>query len=615
MPSTGEPIRDALELARDACAAMAAFLARVPAGVIVAWSPGEETEELSARVVELATSMVSHPAISPGGLVVVESPGHGFGRDSSPLACVAHPVSTDTGDVVALLGVVDSFLPDTDGEVGAVLRTLAGRIGELLAEEEEEPQPGDEELGPEEDLAALAAEAEAEVQLGSEAEPEAVPEPEPPAMVVEVRPGEPFLAVVADAITDGLLVARRDGTIVYANAGFATLAQRLPEELLGSDISSILLLGEGPARARHRDLTLLLGSPDTGRRALLVLPGGRDLPIEIRGRRLSNRVVGDIFVALVRDARQAQADAEAGPSPLVPSVLEDVFESIEDGVVVCDDDGRVVVANRVARQLLGIAEDSAGRPFPFDLELWTADGSPVRLEDHPISHALGGTTVLAEHLVLEDADERRRHLLASARRIPVGASIGAVLVLREITAQLDQEARLIELALHDPLTGLANRYLLQDHLDRTLRVVRSRGGTLALAYLDLDDFKSVNDRYGHEAGDEVLMAIARRLQSTARASDLVARLSGDEFVVVTNFPGLDGNVVDLVISRIAKVLGAPYRIGGRSLSIGVSIGWVVADPRTDDPTSLLVRADEEMYRRKQQRRRQWTPLREAGDQA
>ncbi len=218
----------------------------------------------------------------------------------------------------------------------------------------------------------------------------------------------------------------------------------------------------------------------------------------------------------------------------------------------------------------------------------------------PLARALRGATVREEHQVVDDAEGRPRHLLVSARPLEVGGSTGALLVMRDITAQLAEEARLTQIAMHDQLTGLANRYLLLEYMQRSYRQVQSRGGTMALVYLDLDDFKAINDTYGHDVGDEVLVAVGRRLEGAARAGDLVARLSGDEFVIVAEPLGLSPGVIDTLTGRIRTVLRAPYNISGHSFSVGSSVGSVLA--RGEDPTTLLALADAEMYRQKQARR-------------
>ena len=123
---------------------------------------------------------------------------------------------------------------------------------------------------------------------------------------------------------------------------------------------------------------------------------------------------------------------------------------------------------------------------------------------------------------------------------------------------------------------------------------------MALVYLDLDDFKGINDEYGHEVGDEVLAAVARRLKGAVRGEDVVSRLGGDEFVIahVSDLRVPDG---DLVVSRIRKVLSAPLRLRTQVFDVAASIGWVSTDADDVSPDALLARADRAMYRHKQER--------------
>ena len=296
----------------------------------------------------------------------------------------------------------------------------------------------------------------------------------------------------------------------------------------------------------------------------------------------------------------ATADSRIGAyaTTAESAVLEEILESIEDGVVVCDHDEQVVVANRRAHLMQGVNPDAAtaDRPFPLSIAFRTSSGAVLRPEDHPMVRALQGVTVEDEHHVVDDLEGKPRHLLVSARPFEVGGSMGALLIMRDITTQLAEEARLTQLAMHDQLTGLANRYLLLEYMQRSFRQVQSRGGTMALLYLDLDDFKTINDTYGHDVGDEVLIAVGRRLEGAARAGDLVARLSGDEFVIVAEPLGLSPDSIETLTRRIRGVLRAPYNISGHSFSVGSSVGSVLS--HGEDPTTLLALADADMYRQK-----------------
>jgi diguanylate cyclase (GGDEF)-like protein len=165
-----------------------------------------------------------------------------------------------------------------------------------------------------------------------------------------------------------------------------------------------------------------------------------------------------------------------------------------------------------------------------------------------------------------------------------------VLHLMDITERRATEARLSYRALHDPLTGLPNRTLLKDRLEQAVRaVVRERGG-VAVLYLDLDDFKVVNDTRGHAEGDRVLIEVARRLRSAVRPADTVARLGGDEYAVVAE--GLPAPDALALADRVRDALRPP--IG--DLTVVASVGTAHSSAVGLDADALLHEADADMYR-------------------
>ena len=153
-------------------------------------------------------------------------------------------------------------------------------------------------------------------------------------------------------------------------------------------------------------------------------------------------------------------------------------------------------------------------------------------------------------------------------------------------------------ALHDPLTGLPNRTLALDRLDQALDRRRRDGTDVAALMLDLDRFKVINDSLGHGAGDELLLALAPRLRGIMRAQDTVARLSGDEFVIVCEAPNGLRQVIS-VAERVAAAFGAPFKLESGEHFMTISIGVAVATSALDTPESLLRDADVAMYRAKQ----------------
>ncbi|HUZ10536.1 MAG TPA: diguanylate cyclase [Acidimicrobiales bacterium] len=657
MTSGDEQLVETLRLARDLCIGIGAFYVSPAGRVAFALSPVVTIPDVGNRIEVLAQSCLSHPEARGRELFWnAEMTDEGQSPDDS-LACVAVPLRVNR-EWLGLVGVVDTWLPELDDEQRTGLLRLSQGLARRLAAEPDAAEPT-QRVGARSSTAAVARPAgpagPAYREPGPSGYPalrgDAVPEPPSPDDAApgpggwnaiargpaprtgvsrgnaddvgagevswdrfddaggtggEERAGEGsgFLGEVADNLPDGLVVAREDGTIIFANGTLAAMSGLAPDEILGSDIGALLAPDEdrlSPAETELDFTEFLLGTRPPGRRLQLMSTTGEELDVDVSGSRVDSSSVGECFVALLRDARRPVAGAGGGLST-DPS-LGSLLDALDEGIVVCDAGGLVVVANRASRELQGLPadDDMAGHPFPASTALCTSDGSPLTLAHHPLSRALHGTVVRSEQLLLGSDEGTRRHIVASARPFDLQGSTGALLVLRDVTTQLQEEAWLTHLALHDPLTGLANRYLLLDYLRRMLGEFRSRGGAVALVFLDLDEFKGINDQFGHDVGDEVLIAVSRRVQGTVRTGDIVARLGGDEFVVAHT--AADASEVELVVARIRKSLTAPYQVQGQTLSVAASIGWVVADPRHEDPTTLLVRADREMYRRKSARNR------------
>ncbi|MEW1956934.1 diguanylate cyclase [Kineococcus sp. NPDC059986] len=174
--------------------------------------------------------------------------------------------------------------------------------------------------------------------------------------------------------------------------------------------------------------------------------------------------------------------------------------------------------------------------------------------------------------------------------------VGAVVQVIDVTQRRLVQRRLREAALHDPLTGLPNRTLLEDRLRHALSAAARSGDQVALLYCDLDDFKPVNDTGGHAAGDHVLIDVADRLSAAVRPGDTVARLGGDEFAVVC--PGLpDEATAADVAERIVAAMRDPFPVAGWEFRVGISVGLAMADA-SQDATRVLQQADQAMYEAK-----------------
>ncbi len=192
--------------------------------------------------------------------------------------------------------------------------------------------------------------------------------------------------------------------------------------------------------------------------------------------------------------------------------------------------------------------------------------------------------------------------------IVAGATLVAVVVVSArhvayLTGRLrEAEARevaLVHLAGRDSLTGMSNRALLFARLQLELQRLVRNGGSVLVAYLDVNDLKVVNDSFGHAAGDCMLQTAAKRLASAVRDVDTVARIGGDEFVVVCAVD--DPEAAERLIERLSLAAARPLEPGD---AVGLSLGWVLADGPNDDPAALVAQADVAMYRAKRARQGQ-----------
>ena len=184
--------------------------------------------------------------------------------------------------------------------------------------------------------------------------------------------------------------------------------------------------------------------------------------------------------------------------------------------------------------------------------------------------------------------------------VPGVAPARRVMQLRDVTQEKAQREQLEHHALHDALTGLPNRKQFHERLDRAIDRGRMRNGNFALALLDLDGFKQINDTRGHATGDEVLKVIAERLSHVLRASDCVARLGGDEFALLIESVTDRGRVADIV-RHLASLIATPVLVANTPLQVGcsVGIGWYPLD--ATDAQHLLAHADAAMYAHKHRR--------------
>lgn len=255
-------------------------------------------------------------------------------------------------------------------------------------------------------------------------------------------------------------------------------------------------------------------------------------------------------------------------------------------------------------RLLGIAaEDAVGKKFTeFACE---EDGLLLEHVRNEVLETPGGMRSVECRLRGPSGATRDVEITVS-NQLDVPNVRGLVFNARDITERKDSERerqaleeQLAHQAFHDPLTGLANRVLFKDRVDHSLARRSRTGEDVALLFLDLDNFKSVNDSFGHDAGDSLLINVAERLQACLRDADTIARLGGDEFaVLLENVGGVDD--VYVVADRLIEALQMPFKLNHRHVMCTASIGIAFSDSTQEAPDELLANADVAMYAAKAQ---------------
>jgi diguanylate cyclase (GGDEF)-like protein/PAS domain S-box-containing protein len=325
----------------------------------------------------------------------------------------------------------------------------------------------------------------------------------------------------------------------------------------------------------------------------------------------------------LRKAATREQETDSRLQVLIEHVPAAVYIDTQDPDV--SDGGRLAYMSPQIQGILGYTPEE----FVNDPELW-----PSRIHPDDREAALGayfdhwrtGEPLRAEYRMLgRDGTEVwvRDEAYALAEDSHYGRPVSQGLLI-DVTDRKRLESKLIHDALHDPLTGLANRVLLRDHLERAMARRERSHATVGLLFVDLDDFKRINDTYGDSAGVQILRHVADRLVAAVRADDVVARQSGDEFAVLLSSVGSDAEATTAA-ERILRELRRPILLGAHSIVVGGSIGVALAAREAETSLEdLITQADAAMYTAKAEGKdrfaiyeermptRTWTELEAAG---
>jgi diguanylate cyclase (GGDEF)-like protein/PAS domain S-box-containing protein len=393
------------------------------------------------------------------------------------------------------------------------------------------------------------------------------------------------------AIPHAAIFAKTDRSIVAVNPAFGRIFGYDSAEALGKDGSFLFAESE-------ESLTRAMDSADGGPTTFNIKYRRRDgtafdaetIRVPVSGN--DGTALGSL--ALIRDVTERNATRER------VRTQADILTHVRDAVVVLDQELRITYWNGGAESLTGFTPAEAEgrrlvRVAPFR---WLHVDQEQEAVHALINHGTwkGRLRIRArdKQVVFVDA-------VVSLMRDSAGETSGMLVVARDVTETVKLERQLRHQARADALTDLPNRKVLDERVREAIRRRDEEGEAFALVFIDMDQFKLVNDSLGHAVGDALLLQAAARIKSSLRAEDFVARIGGDEFAVLIADAGSEFETRQ-AMDRLATALNRPFRVSGNDLPCSASMGIVMGDMRYHEPAELLRDADTAMYEAKRRAR-------------
>ena len=414
-----------------------------------------------------------------------------------------------------------------------------------------------------------------------------------------------LLLASSEARLRAVLAVMADGVVVLGPDGNAQSWNAAAERILGeTHCRELGLPGSGGTGTWIGEDGVALGTSQHPARCALeqglsvdrAIVGLRRADGELLWLRMSSRPL----VGVLGQAGQAVAVSFSDITALRQAALDGrmaqaIFENIAQPVVVTDADARIVMMNPAAAAVTGFSVQEALGQRP---SLWRSNRHDAAFYEQM------WRAILDNGQWVGDIWNRNKEgvafpvlLSVTAVRDPSSLATRYVGIYTDITERKRSEEDLWRRANFDVLTGLPNRMLLHERLDRALARAGREASAVALLFVDLDGFKPINDRFGHHAGDAVLHGVAERMQSKIRESDTAARLGGDEFVILLQAVGSEDDVRQVAQAVLAAVQ-EPLKWEGQAIGVSCSIGIALFSRHAQDREGLLAQADAAMYRAK-----------------
>tara|TARA_B100000700_G_scaffold17503_2_gene17310 strand:- start:43234 stop:46623 length:3390 start_codon:yes stop_codon:yes gene_type:complete len=398
---------------------------------------------------------------------------------------------------------------------------------------------------------------------------------------------------------DAVFVHTRDGVYESLNPVTETIVGLSQQNLIGHHFRSVI--SEPTCSQQDIERTEIAfqraanGFPSSYAMRLSASGGPpKDLEVTLVPSVVNDKVDGVFGIA--KDITARVADEER------LHILERSLEASSNGIVIVDvreDHLPVIYVNPAFTRITGyLAQDVIGHPPVF----LNVDENDAKHNEQIHAAIRDGTSLSATlRTYRRDGSPYWNQLFLSPVRDANETITHVISIINDISESKQQEHELAHQATHDALTGLGNRALFNDHLAHDIELAARNGRMLAVLFVDLDEFKPINDTLGHKVGDQLLINIGDRLRQGLRASDTLARLGGDEFVLL--LPNLNHSAeAEEVASRILRDLNKPHRVSGHELHVSASIGIAINRGGLDEPERLLRYADMAMYKAKQRGR-------------